>query len=104
VTVSPEVEAFETEMLRAFVETVDGVRDLLASADFTPETPRVRRWNEDDPAVYGSEIEMSLLRNGEINDVLDVLLYVRGERQSLTADGLKAWLTEQLEELAKPQA
>src|SRR5260370_41185522 len=96
---SLEVEGWETGMLRAYVEAVDRVRDQIASAGLTAEDPSLRRWNEDDPATYGSEIGMSLLRNGEIDDALDVLLYVRGERQGLTAEELQAWLTAEIEGL-----
>jgi hypothetical protein len=97
-----EVETWEAEMLRAYVEVVDQVRDQIASAGLTAEEPALRRWNEDDPAAYGSEIEMSLLRNGEIDEALDVLLYVRGQRQRLTPIKLKAWVIEEIKGLAAP--
>lgn len=101
---NPEIEAFEAEMLRAYVETVERLRPQIASAGLTADAPRLRRWNQDDPAAYGSEIEMNLLRHADIDHALDILLYVNGSRRDLTAAQLKGWLAEQIEGLGAPQA
>jgi hypothetical protein len=50
-------------MLRAYVQAVDQLGEQIASAALTAQVPRLRRWDEDDPETYGSEIEMSLLRD-----------------------------------------
>lgn len=95
----PEIRDFEDELLSAYSVVVGSFHEALARVGLVPEVPSLRRWSEDDPASYGSEIEMSLLRDGEIEDALDVLIYASGERQVQSAEELRSWLTGQLREL-----
>jgi hypothetical protein len=95
-----EIENHEAEMLLAYAETVELLAGRIAAAGLTATTPSLRRSNEGDPSTYGSEIEMSLLREGELTDALDVLLYSQGERRDVTPDELKKWLAREIESLA----
>jgi hypothetical protein len=95
-----EIESYEAEMLRAYSGTVQSFADDLAAAGLTANTPSLRRWSEDDLSNYGSEIEMSLFLNDELEDALDLLLFRRGHRQ-LTAVELTNWLTDELRKLTE---
>jgi hypothetical protein len=68
--------------------------NLLASTGRTYRGPEIENWNSTE-ARYSSELRVTILRNGQIDDVLEFHVYHNGEPQ-VTDDQAGAWVRDQL--------
>jgi hypothetical protein len=100
---APEkLASYEAEMLCTYRETVDSFASDLAAAGLTTTGASLRRWGEG--ATYGSEIEMSLTRDGQYADAVhDLLLVIGGRSRGVSVGEVVEWVTSELRSACSSQ-
>jgi hypothetical protein len=93
--------ALETKIAESAASVLNSHAERLARCGMTWRGPEIEIWRSE-PESYTSEFRLTILKEGEINDVLEFHIYDEG-RALLTADEVRNWLDEQLEALERLQ-
>jgi hypothetical protein len=73
--------------------------ERLAACGMTWRGPEIEAWQAE-PERYTSELRITILKDGEINDVLEFHVYDNG-RALVTTEEAMNWMSDQLEALEK---
>jgi hypothetical protein len=89
----------EAEIVRNGASLLNSHAECLAACGMTWRGPEIEVWQAE-PERYTSEIRITILKGGEINDVLEFHIYDNG-RGVVTTEEAMIWMSEQLEALEK---
>jgi hypothetical protein len=87
----------ETKIVQGGTELLKSHAERLAACGMTWRGPGVEVW-QSEPERYSSEVRVTILKGGQIDDVLEFHIYDGGQ-PVVTAEEAMNWFKEQLEEL-----
>ena len=84
----------EKEAIRRAEDELATLAEALAASGHTYQDPEIENWSSD-PADYASELRVMILRDGEIDDVLEFHVFLNGEPQ-VSGVQVAEWIRSQL--------
>lgn len=87
----------ECSIVQEGVQLLNSHAERLASCGMTWRGPYIEVW-QSAPERYTSEFRVTILKGGEIHDILEFHIYRDGQPM-LTPEEAVSWLMEQLEQL-----
>lgn len=89
----------EAKIMQSMSELLSSYSERLSVLGVTFRQPEIEVWKSDEPN-YTSEISASILKDGDIDDVLEFHVYENG-MLTATFEETMEWLKEQLDDLVK---
>lgn len=93
------MRVLETNIAQSAASLLNSHAERLAACGMTWRGPEIEVWQAE-PDRYTSELRITILKRGEINDVLEFHIYDNG-RAMVTAEEAMNWISEQLEALER---
>jgi hypothetical protein len=91
----------ESKIVQVGLKLLNSHRERLGVSGITWRGPDIEVW-KDEPERYTSELRITLLKDGEVNDVLEFHVYDNGQAMVTPSQAI-TWINEQLEALEKQQ-
>ena len=91
------MKELEMSITQGCAEILQSHAGRLAACGMTWRGPDIEVW-QSDPNRYTSEVRVTILKKGEIDDVLEFHIYDKGQ-SVVTAEEAMDWFKAQLEEL-----
>jgi len=87
----------EANILRQVSELLNAHTDRLSALGITWRGPEIEVW-QSEQELYTSELRVTIVRDGRLDDVLEFHLF-RGGELLVTAEEVTKWFHEQLNDL-----
>ena len=87
----------EKKIVDCGTDVLNSHADRLAACGVSWRGPTIEVWNAE-PEGYTSEVRITLLKGGEISDILEFQIYRDGQ-PLVTIEEVVGWIASQLEQL-----